>query len=99
MTSQKRAVVHLKKVDAAASDAIDGIIEKKIEDLAKFMQSTGNGKSRLHEDILSMVEKSLFKVALRQSDNIKSKAAAYLGINRNTFQKKLVKFGIDCQKD
>ncbi len=99
MISQKRVVVNIKKVDTVASEAIDVIIEKKIEDLAKFMQSTGNGKSRLHEDVLSMVEKSLFKVALRQSDNIKSKAAAYLGINRNTFQKKLIKFGIDCQRD
>jgi len=29
---------------------------------------------------------------------VKGAAAAYLGINRNTFQKKMVKLGINCEK-
>jgi len=45
-----------------------------------------------------MVERSLFKIALRRSNNVKSAAAAYLGINRNTFHKKMDKLGIQCQK-
>ena len=42
-----------------------------------------------------MVERSLVRIALRRSNHVKSAAAAYLGINRNTFQKKMVNLGID----
>jgi len=83
----------------AASETIEGMIEKKIEDLATILCSTGNGKSRLHEDVVSMVEKSLFRIAMKRSDYVKTKAAHYLGINRNTFQKKLVKYGMNDQND
>ena len=45
-----------------------------------------------------IVERSLFRIALRRSNHVKSAAAAYLGINRNTFQNKMVKLGIDNQE-
>jgi DNA-binding protein Fis len=98
MNSQKEKTIS-DKGRPAASETIEGMIEKKIEDLATILCSTGNGKSRLHEDIVSMVEKSLFKIALKRSEHVKTKAAHYLGINRNTFQKKLVKYGMNGQKD
>ena len=41
-----------------------------------------------------MVERSLVRIALRRSHHVKS-AAAYLGINRNTFQKKMATLGIN----
>jgi DNA-binding protein Fis len=46
-----------------------------------------------------MVERSLFRIALRRSKNVKSTAAAYLGINRNTFQSKMVKLGLNGDKE
>ncbi len=98
MNTQKEKAVADKK-QPAASETIEGKIEKNIEDLATILCSTGNGKSRLHEDIVSMVEKSLFKIAMKRSDHVKTKAAHYLGINRNTFQKKLVKYGMDGLDD
>ena len=70
------------------------IIERKLEDIATVLCRNGDGKSRLYEDIVTMMERSLFRIALRRSNHVKSAAAAYLGINRNTFQKKMEKLGI-----
>jgi DNA-binding protein Fis len=45
------------------------------------------------------VDRSLFKIALHRSGQIKSAAATYLGINRNTFQKKMIKLGMNGRAD
>ena len=74
----------------------EGVLEKKIEDVATFLSTTDEGKSRLYDEVFAMVERSLFRIALRRSNHIKTAAAAYLGISRNTFQNKLVKLGIDA---
>jgi DNA-binding protein Fis len=73
----------------------EDVIEKKLADITTILYPYGGGKSKLYEDVMSVVEKSLFKIALQRNNNVKSAAAAYLGINRNTFQKKMVKLGID----
>lgn len=78
--------------------AVEEILEKKLDDLATVLSASDNGKSKLHEEVMAMVEKGLFKIALRRSDYVKSAAAAYLGINRNTFTDKMAKLGIDCEK-
>ncbi|MBN1615299.1 MAG: hypothetical protein JW950_12610 [Deltaproteobacteria bacterium] len=85
-------------VSAAPVSTLENVIEKTLEDLSTVLCCSGSAKSRLYEDILCMVERSLFKIALRRSNNVKSTAAAYLGINRNTFQKKMDKLGIQCEK-
>jgi DNA-binding protein Fis len=46
-----------------------------------------------------MVERSLFKIALKRCNHVKSSSAAYLGINRNTFQKKMAKLDLDEEND
>lgn len=74
---------------------VEDVMEKKLEDIATILFATVGGKSKLYEDVLTIVERSLFKIALRRSNNIKSAAATYLGINRNTFQNKMVKLGIN----
>jgi DNA-binding NtrC family response regulator len=78
--------------------AVEEILEKKLDDLATVLSVSDNGKSKLHEEVMAMVEKGLFKIALRRSSYVKSTAAAYLGINRNTFTDKMAKLGIDCEK-
>jgi DNA-binding protein Fis len=80
---------------AATASIVEDVIEQKLADITTLLHSSNGGKCRLHENILAMVEKSLFKIALQRSNNAKGAAAAYLGINRNTFQKKMVKLGID----
>lgn len=85
-------------VPAIASPLLEETIEKKLEDIATLLCSVGEGekgKSRLYEEVLTMVERSLFRIALRRNGNVKSAAANYLGINRNTFQKKMMKMGMN----
>ena len=71
------------------------VLEKKLDDIATILCSAGPDKSRLYDEVLAMVERSLFRIALRRSNHVRSTAAAYLGINRNTFQKKMIKLGIE----
>jgi DNA-binding NtrC family response regulator len=71
------------------------ILEKKLDDITTILCKSESDKSRIYGEIMDMVERSLVRIALRRSNHIKSAAAAYLGINRNTFQKKMTSLGID----
>ncbi len=77
---------------------LEDIIGKELEDIVTLLCSTGTKKSRLYEEILSMVEKGMIKIAVKRSDNVKITTADFLGINRNTLHKKIDKLGIDCGK-
>ncbi len=81
----------LSSLHAVAED----ILGQKLEDIATILSGSGNGKSRLHEDVVAIVERCLFRIALQRSHDVKSRAADYLGINRNTFQKKMVKLHLE----
>ncbi|HEX7415769.1 MAG TPA: helix-turn-helix domain-containing protein [Smithellaceae bacterium] len=78
--------------------AVEEIMEKKLEDLATVLSASSDRKSKLYEEVMAMVEKGLFKIALRRSNYVKSAAAVFLGINRNTFTDKMAKLGINCEK-
>jgi DNA-binding protein Fis len=96
-----KAAVSDKTVRTVTPSIVEETIEKKLEDIATLLCSVGEGKrrkSRLYEEVLAMVERSLCRIALKRNGNVKSAAANYLGINRNTFQKKVAKLGIDCEK-
>ena len=71
------------------------ILEEKLEDIATILCKSETDRSRLYDEVLAMVERGLVRIALRRSNHVKGAAAAYLGINRNTFQKKMVKHSID----
>lgn len=86
------------KVKVTPYAAVEEIMEKKLEDIATILSSSGDRKSKLYEDIMTIVEKGLFKIALRRSNGVKSSAAIFLGINRNTFTDKMAKLGINCEK-
>ena len=77
---------------------VEEILEKNLDDLATVLSVSDNSKSKLHEEVMAMVEKGLFKIALRRSSYVKSTAAAFLGINRNTFTDKMAKLGINSEK-
>jgi DNA-binding NtrC family response regulator len=78
---------------------VEEIMEKKLEDLTTVLSASGGRKSKLYEEVMSMVEKGLFKIALRRSNYVKSTAAVFLGISRNTFTDKMIKLGINCEKN
>jgi Fis family transcriptional regulator len=54
-----------------------------------FDDLRGTEPHALHEMIMNAVEKPLLEVVLRQADGNQSKAAEWLGINRNTLRRKL----------
>jgi DNA-binding NtrC family response regulator len=87
------------KVKATPYTAVEEIMEKKLEDIAIILSSSGDRKSKLYEEVMNMVEKGLFKIALRRSNGVKSSAAVFLGISRNTFTDKMAKLGISCGKN
>lgn len=90
--------VGVDKEDTCTS-VCEQVIEKQLEEIVTVLCNAGAGKSRLYGEIMTMIERGLFRIALRRSNNIKSSAAAYLGINRNTFQKKMDKLGLTYRKD
>jgi DNA-binding NtrC family response regulator len=86
-------------LQATPASVAEKVLERKLEDIATILSTTEAGKSRLYEEVVAMVERSLFRIALMRSNHIKSAAAAYLGINRNTFQNKMVKLGIENNRE
>lgn len=87
-----------KEVQTSSFTVVEDIIGEKLEDIVTLLCSTDTEKSRVYEDVLSMVERSLIRIALERSSNVKTAAANFLGINRNTLHKKIDKLGINCQK-
>lgn len=79
------------------SFTVESILEKTLEDLTLFLGTNDKAKSTLYDEILEMVERSLIKIALRRSNNVKMSAAAFLGINRNTLHKKIEQLNISCK--
>ncbi len=98
MTQTKHPRAHAagKSGQAPSSSLLEDIIEKKLEDISTVLCSPGGRNNRVYEDVVLMVERSLFKIALRRCNHVKSAAAAYLGMNRNTFQRKMAKLGLDA---
>jgi DNA-binding protein Fis len=95
--SVKSKAAKMEKVKSSCS-AVEGILEKKIEDVVNFLGSAENSKSRLYDDILATVERCLIRIALKRSNNVKTSAAMFLGINRNTLHKKMEKLDIPYQE-
>ena len=94
-SSNRTLVVEVKETPYSA---VEKIIEKNLEDIATVLSASGDRKSRLYEEVMMIVEKGLFKIALRRSNYVKISAAAFLGISRNTFTDKMAKLGINCEK-
>jgi DNA-binding protein Fis len=100
MRSKKKSKSEIvMNVKATPYTAVEEIMEKKLEDIATVLSSSGGRKSKIYEEVMNMVEKGLFKIALRRSNGVKSSAAVFLGINRNTFTDKMAKLGISCGKN
>lgn len=59
------------------------------------LQAAGPGSSELIRKIVEPVERELIIQVLAACDRVQIKAAARLGINRNTLHKKLSEYGID----
>ena len=61
------------------------------ESLAQYFRDLrGAEPNGLHQMIVDAVEKPLLDVVMKQAGDNQSKAAEWLGLNRNTLRKKLV---------
>jgi len=77
------------KTTSQAQISVEGVLEKKLAEIITVMDGMSEGKRRLYADVISKVEKALFKLALDRTKNVKYEAARFLGINRNTLHKKM----------
>ena len=70
--------------------------KKKIEDCirdslnAYFQDMNGVEPHGMYDMLLNAVEKPLLDVVMQQADQNQSRAAEWLGLNRNTLRKKLI---------
>jgi len=68
--------------------AIDDCIRNSVEQYFKDLRGAEPGA--LHELFINAAEKPLIEVVLRHAEGNQSKAADWLGINRNTLRRKLL---------
>ena len=60
------------------------------ESLLRYFQDLGGETpDGMYDMLVRLVEKPLLEVVMRQADNNQSRAAEWLGLNRNTLRKKL----------
>ena len=64
-------------------ECVRDTLERYFDDLR------GTEPDGVHDMIMNAVERPLLEVVLRQADGNQSKAAEWLGINRNTLRRKL----------
>jgi Fis family transcriptional regulator, factor for inversion stimulation protein len=72
--------------------AIDDCMRASVEQYFKDLR--GAEPDALHELFLSAAEKPLIEVVMRHAKGNQSKAAHWLGINRNTLHRKLLDHGL-----
>jgi Fis family transcriptional regulator, factor for inversion stimulation protein len=68
--------------------AIDECIRASVEQYLKDLR--GAEPDALHELFLGAAERPLLEVVMRHAEGNQSKAAEWLGINRNTLRRKLL---------
>ena len=67
---------------------IDACVRESLEQYFKDLR--GAEPHSMHEMVIAAVEKPLLDVVMQQADGNQSKAAEWLGLNRNTLRRKLV---------
>ncbi len=68
--------------------SIEECVRNSLEDY--FRDLCGTEPDSLHDMMLRIVERPLLEVVMAHAENNQSKAAEWLGLNRNTLRKKLV---------
>ncbi|MCG8585390.1 MAG: helix-turn-helix domain-containing protein, partial [Pirellulales bacterium] len=63
------------------------------------LDTAGPQEDSLHTKIVNRVERELIAQVMAACDNVQTRAAGRLGINRNTLHKKLKEYGLDETKN
>ncbi len=61
---------------------------------AYFDDLQGEEPANMYEMVLGVVEKPMLEVVMLRAAGNQSKAAQWLGLNRNTLRKKLLQYGL-----
>lgn len=70
--------------------------KKQIEECVRaslegyFVDLRGTEPDRMYDMLVKVVEKPLLEIVMKQADQNQSRAAEWLGLNRNTLRKKLI---------
>ncbi|PQA82525.1 Fis family transcriptional regulator [Limnohabitans sp. TS-CS-82] len=70
--------------------------KKNIEEVVRssletyFRDLNGTEPDNMHDMLVRLVEKPLLEIVMLQAENNQSRAAEWLGLNRNTLRKKLL---------
>jgi DNA-binding NtrC family response regulator len=76
---------------------LEGLVQRLVQSGLKSLPP--DAEPKLYERLVGGVERELIQQVLRECDQVQVKAAARLGINRNTLHKKVVEFGIGEEKN
>ena len=71
---------------------LEQLIQEKLEECVRGLGTRES--ANLYELLLGLVERPLFRAVLRETGGNQLRAAALLGINRNTLRKKLRALGL-----
>jgi len=77
------------------SDDLTGLVQKMVQTALKQFPAGTTG--RLYQHLVGSVERELIEQVLQECDRVQIKAAARLGINRNTLHKKLLEHGLTAK--
>ena len=74
----------------------NGMVDQCIRDSLDlyFRDLRGTEPSGLHTMLIRAVERPLLEVVMQRAEGNQSRAALWLGMNRNTLRKKLVEHGL-----
>lgn len=61
---------------------------------AYFTDLDGTDPANMHDMLMRVVEKPLLEVVMSRAQHNQSRAAQWLGLNRNTLRKKLLEHGL-----
>ena len=67
---------------------IEDVVRASLETYLRDLRGTEPGN--LHDMVMLTVEKPLLEVVMKHADDNQSRAAQWLGLNRNTLRKKLL---------
>ena len=74
--------------------SLNEILKRKLERAIERMDLHTESHGDLMAEVISLVEKTLIRVALKKANHVQLTTARFLGINRNTLRKKIKELGI-----
>ena len=75
-----------------ASEDLDGLVHRLAE---QAINEYALREGQIYDLVIHQVEKALLEKAMQRCGDVKIKAADFLGINRNTLNKKVKEMGIE----